>query len=303
MATRNPYLKKANEVHEYTMEQVQELIWCAQDPEYFIHNYCKLQTATDGAAPFHLRPYQRRIIKCFAENRLSIALAPRQIGKSWIAGAFLLWFAMFHEEKTVLILSNKNDNAMEMIHRVRFIYERLPHWIKPGLTADGWNKHSVAFDNDSRIISQATSAESGRGLSISLLFLDEFAFVRESIADEFWTSVSPTLATGGKCIICSTPNGDMNRFAQLWRGANVQANEHSPEGINGFAPITVDWREPPGRDDKFKEKEIAKIGITRWRQEYECLDVDTFVEIMDNNQQIYTLTLGELYDQLLSDAE
>jgi hypothetical protein len=266
----NPFLKKANEQHEYTAEQVMELDKCSRDPEYFIDTYCQIQHAVQGSIRFALRPYQHKIIKTFANNRLSITLAPRQIGKSWIAGAFLLWFATFHSEKTVVIASNKNDNAMEMIHRVRFIYERLPHWIKPGLTADGWNKHAVAFDNHSRIISQATSENTGRGLSISLLFLDEFAFVRDGIAEEFWTSISPTLATGGNCIICSTPNGDMNRFAQLWRGANIPHPTMEGVGINGFAPIEVMWDEPPGRDAKFKEAEIAKIGDIRWMQEYEC---------------------------------
>lgn len=242
------------------------------DPEYFIDKYCQIQHAVQGSIRFALRPYQRKIISTFANNRLSIALAPRQIGKSWIAGAFLLWFAMFKFEKTVLIASNKNDNAMEMINRVRFMYERVPHWLKPGLTDDGWNKHSVGFDNGSRIISQATSENTGRGLSISLMFLDEFAFVRDSIADEFWTSVSPTLATGGSCIICSTPNGDTNRFAQLWRGANNPNPDPKKVGvgINDFAPIEIKWNEPPGRDEKFRKEETAKIGEIRWQQEYEC---------------------------------
>ena len=189
---------------------------------------------------------------------------------SWLAGAFLLWKAAFSQDMTILIASNKNDNAMEMISRVRFMYERLPHWLKPGISADGWNKHSVGFDNSSRIISQATTENTGRGLSISALFLDEFAFVRDTIAEEFWTSVSPTLATGGSCIICSTPNGDTNRFAQLWRGANIPSPENPEVGINGFAPVTVKWDEPPGRDQAFKDQETAKIGETRWLQEYEC---------------------------------
>lgn len=267
---KNPYLKRANETYEYTADQVAELARCMEDPEYFITTYCKIQNATEGSINFVLRPYQQKIVRTFADNRLSIALAPRQIGKSWIAGAFLLWFAMFKFEKTVVIASNKNDNAMEMIHRVRFIYERLPHWLKPGLLEDGWNKHSVGFDNGSRIISQATSENTGRGLAISLLFLDEFAFVRDSIAEEFWTSVSPTLATGGKCIICSTPNGDTNRFAQLWRGANIPGPDDPSLGVNGFAAIEIKWDEPPGRDAKFKKDEIAKIGEIRWMQEYEC---------------------------------
>lgn len=261
-ALKNPYLKQANATDEYDAHRVNELRKCIDSAEYFIHNYCQIQHAVHGSIPFHVRPYQKRLLDTFQNNRLSIALASRQIGKSWIAGAYLLWFAMFHFEKTVLILSNKNDNAMEMIHRIRFMYERLPHWIKPGLSDDGWNKHNVGFDNGSRIISQATSENSGRGLAISLLFLDEFAFVRDTVSEEFWTSVSPTLATGGSCIICSTPNGDTNRFAQLWHGAQV--------GVNGFAPVQVSWDEPPGRDEKFKQQEIAKIGATRWRQEYEC---------------------------------
>lgn len=301
---KNPFLKRANEQHEYTADQVLELRRCAEDAEYFIDTYCQIQHAVHGSIPFKLRPYQKRIVNTFANNRLSIALAPRQIGKSWIAGAFLLWFAMFHFEKTVVIASNKNDNAMEMIHRVRFIYERLPHWLKPGLTDDGWNKHSCGFDNGSRIISQATSENTGRGLSISLLFLDEFAFVRDSIAEEFWTSVSPTLATGGSCIICSTPNGDTNRFAQLWRGANIPSPTHEGVGINEFAPIEIKWDEPPGRDKAFKEAEIAKIGEIRWKQEYECqflsndpLLVDTVV-LANLTQQVDRIkpigTAGEI---------
>ena len=180
---------------------------------------------------------------------------------STISCIYLLWYAIFHFEKTVLIASNKNENAMEMIYRIKFIYERLPHWLKPGLEADGYNKHSVGFDNGSRIHSQATSENTGRGMAISLLYLDEFAFVRDTIQLEFWTSVAPTLATGGSCIITSTPNGDSNLFAQLWRGAQVDSN--------GFKAQEVKWNEPPGRDDKFRELEKAKIGEIRWLQEYE----------------------------------
>lgn len=295
---KNPYLKRANEQHEYTSEMIEELARCVEDAEYFIDTYCQIQHPVQGSIPFKLREYQRRIISTFAGNRLSIALAPRQIGKSWIAGAFLLWFSIFHPEKTVLIASNKNENAMEMIHRVRFIYERLPHWIKPGLTDDGWNKHSCGFDNGSRIISQATTENTGRGLSISLLFLDEFAFVRDTIAEEFWTSVSPTLATGGSCIICSTPNGDTNRFAQLWRGANIPLDGNSSSGVNGFCPIEIKWDEPPGRDEAFKREETAKIGETRWKQEYECLGINTVVEIMDESGKIHSMPMGELYAAL-----
>jgi hypothetical protein len=189
---------------------------------------------------------------------------------SWTAGAYLFWYAAFHFEQTVMILSNKDRNAMEMIHRIRFIYERLPMWLKPGLTDDGWNKHEVGFDNGSRIKSAPTSEDSARGFSASLLFLDEFAFVRDGVQEEFWGAVSPTFSTGGKCIICSTPNGDTNTFAQLWRGSLIETVESKEIGANGFASFRVHWTEPPGRDEKFKAQEIAKIGETRWLQEYEC---------------------------------
>ena len=289
MAVNNPYLKKANEEYDYTGDLLLELEKCRKDVLYFVNNYCQLQHPVHGSAPFTLRPYQKRVLKAFQENRLSILLAARQIGKSWLAGAFLLWYAAFKFEQTILILSNKNDNAMEMIHRVRFMYERLPHWLKPGLTADGWNKHSVAFDNGSRIISQATSENSGRGLSVSLLFLDEFAFVRDGVAEEFWTSVSPTLATGGSCIMASTPNGDTNRFAVLWRGANSRQDPTSA-GINGFFPVQVEWFEPPDRDEAFKEKEIAKIGNAKWLQEYECEFLSSDPTLID------AIVLANLHD-------
>lgn len=194
---------------------------------------------------------------------------------SQTSAAYLLWYAMFHFEKTILIAANKNDNAMEMIYRIKFMYEHTPHWLKPGLTEDGFNKHALGFDNGSRIISTATSENSGRGLSISLLFLDEFAFVRDTVQSEFWTSMAPTLATGGSCIITSTPNGDSNLYAQLWRGANIPLHAETIQGTNGFIPIHVAWDEPPGRDEAFKEREKAKIGELKWLQEYETKFIST----------------------------
>lgn len=259
---KNPRLKKANQEMEYTFEQVQELKRCADDPVYFIEKYIRIQHPLKGSVPFELYPYQINMLRMYQENRYSVVLSARQTGKSVTSAAYLLWYATFHFDKTILIASNKNSNAMEMIFRIRFMYENLPLWLKPGIQEDGWNKHEVGFDNGSRIISAATSGDSGRGMSISLLFLDEFAFVAPAIQDEFWTSIAPTLSTGGSCIMTSTPNGDMNIFAQIWRGALVNAN--------GFAHVHVKWDEPPGRDEKFKEDEIGRIGERRWMQEYEC---------------------------------
>ncbi len=272
---QNPYLKAANEEHEYTIEHIKELAKCAQDVVYFVKTYCQVQHPVKGSVPFALYPYQEEMLRQYCLNRQVVVLSARQTGKSAVSAAYLLWYAIFTDEKTVLIASNKNENAMEMIYRIKFMYERIPHWLKAGLMDDGYNKHMIGFDNGSRIISTATSENSGRGMSISLLFLDEFAFVRDTVQEEFWTSISPTLATGGSCIITSTPNGDNNLYAKLWRGANIPLDHTSNVGSNGFYPIQVAWDEPPGRDEQFKKTETAKIGELRWSQEYECIFIST----------------------------
>lgn len=261
-ATKDPQIKRAGEQCEYTMEQVRELRRCQDDPIYFIKKYCRIQHPVRGAISFQLYDYQEEMIRNFHENRMNIVLSARQTGKSTVSSMYLLWFAIFNFDKTILIASNRNKGAMEMIERIQYAYRNLPHWLKPGVTDDGWNKHAIKFDNESSIESEATSENSGRGSSISLLYLDEFAFVPPAIAEEFWASISPTLATGGSCIISSTPNGDTNIFATLWRGAQVEAN--------GFKATYVAWDDPPGRDERFKEEQIAQIGEHKWRQEYEC---------------------------------
>lgn len=288
--TRNPNIKGSNVVHEYSYDQLLELKKCSNDPVYFIRKYVKIQHPTHGIIPFNLRPYQERMLHGYKNNRFTVVLAARQVGKSVVSGAYLLWYACFNADKTVLIASNKNSNAMEMIHRIRLGYEELPMWLKPGIKDDGWNKHSVGFDNGTRIISEATSINSGRGLSISLLYLDEFAHVAKSIQEEFWTSIEPTLSTGGSCIMTSTPNGDIDIFAQIWRGSQVQSN--------GFFPVEVKWNEPPGRDDKFKEDTVGRIGEQKWKQEYECVLGSSLVTIQDGNGNILTVTIEDLYKLL-----
>lgn len=283
---KNPRVKSAGTPCEYTPEQIMELDKCRKDPVYFVKTYVRIQHPTRGSLPFKLYPYQEHMLRAYKENRYVIVLSARQTGKSVTSAAYLLWYAMFSDDKTVLIASNKNSNAMEMIFRMRYAYEELPLWIKPGVTEDGWNKHNITFDNGSRIISTATSEESGRGLSISLLFLDEFAFVKPGIQDEFWTSIQPTLSTGGSCIMTSTPNGDINIFAQLWRGAELGV-DNIDEG-NGFYPIRVKWDEPPGRDEAFKQDTIRKLGERKWLQEYECDFLSSEALLIDS------LTLSQL---------
>jgi len=170
MATKTELIKHADVTSEYTTEQILELKKCASDPIYCISNYFMVEHPVDGLVYFKLRKYQKDMIKMFQANTYSIMLCGRQLGKSQTSGAYLLWFAMFNKNKTILIASDKNDNAVELIYRIQLMYENCPLWLKPGVTVDGFNAHSVKFDNKSRILSAATTEKTGRGLSISLLF-------------------------------------------------------------------------------------------------------------------------------------
>ena len=210
------------------------------------------------------------------------------------AQAYLLWYACFNPNKTILIAANKNDNAMEIIGKIQYGYEYLPMWLKPGVKHDGWNKHEIKFDNDSRIVSTATSENSGRGMAISLLYLDEFAFIQTQIQEKFWTSILPTLSTGGSAIITSTPNGAIDKFASIWRAANM---ENNTDGLI-FAPVYVAWNEPPGRDEKFKREHIAMLGELKWKQEYECVGGDTKVTLKDPTGNIFDMSMVDLYKML-----
>jgi hypothetical protein len=273
---RNPRLKKSHTETDYTAEQAKEMLRCAMNPSHFIKNFIYIKNPVKGKIKFDLYDYQYDMIDLYHRSDMSIVLSARQTGKTETISAYLLWFAMFHEDVTVLIASNKSDNAKEIIGKIQYAYEELPHWLKPGIDEDSWNKHECRFDNNSRIVSTTTSKDSGRGMAISLLYCDEFAFVKTNIQEEFWTSIQPTLSTGGRCIISSTPNGNSNKFAQLWRGAE--------NGLNEFKHMHIPWDAPPGRDEDFKNKQIGLLGKRKWLQEYECeflseehTLIDTFV--------------------------
>ena len=264
--TKTPYKRE-----EYTTDQLLELAKCAQDPKYFLTEHCYIQHPTKGRMKFELYDYQRSLVDVYHENRYSIAMLARQMGKSTAAAGYLLWYAMFNPDQTILIAAHKYSGAQEIMQRIRFAYETLPDFIRAGVTA--YNKGSLEFDNGSRIVAQATTENTGRGLSISLAYLDEFAFVRPSIAREFWTSLSPTLATGGKCIITSTPNQDDDQFAQIWKESLKNLDEYGNEqkvGRNGFANYLADWKAHPDRDREWAAVEEGKIGEERFRREHNC---------------------------------
>lgn len=283
---KNPNIKKSHTEVEFDAEKQRELLKCSQDIVYFCENYVRVKHPVKGSVPFALHDYQKEMMRLFQEERFSIVLASRQVGKSICSAIFLLWYAMFNDTKEVLIASNKNSGAMEMISRIQYAYEHLPHWLKPGITDDGWNMHRISFDNESSIESTATSEDAGRGMSVSLLFLDEFAFVSPGIQQKFWTAMLPTLSTGGSCIVTSTPNGDADLFAQMWRtavsGLEVENDHDDDVGNFGFKPLHVPWDAPPGRDEKFKQEQIAVLGERKFRQEYECEFISSEALLIDS---------------------
>lgn len=258
----NRNLKRAHQTMEISYEQIEEIKKCMLDPVYFIEKYILITHAMHGKIKFIMYDYQKEIIDNYKNNRHNIVLSARQTGKTETTCAYILWYAIFNSDKTILVVSKDSEAAMEIIKRIQDSYEELPDWLKPGIQDDNWNKHAAGFDNKSRIIARTTTESSGRGLAISLLYCDELAFVKPHIQDEFWAAISPTLSTGGSSIITSTPNGDTDLFSLLWRGAEADTN--------GFKHKRVYWDEPPGRGEEFKKEQIGIIGKLRWQREFEC---------------------------------
>ena len=269
-------IKKPHQQITWTEHQIREMARCA-DPEtgpmYFMSHYFFIQHPTRGKIQYQPFEYQERLMDTYHNNRFCIAMLPRQTGKSTTAAGYLLWYAMFVPDSTILIAAHKYLGAQEIMQRIRFAYELCPDHIRAGAT--NYNKGSIDFENGSRIVSATTTETTGRGMSISLLYADEFAFVRPTIAKEFWTSISPTLATGGKCIITSTPNSDEDQFAFLWKGANKVEDEFGntrPDGIgvNGFKAYRSYWQEHPDRDETWGKEQLAQLGEDRFRREIGC---------------------------------
>ena len=266
---KTPYKKTA-----FTDEQLAEFVACADPvtgPMYFMDHFFHIQHPIKGKMLYHPFDYQKRLIDTYHNNRFSISMMPRQTGKSTSAAGYLLWKAMFHPDSTILIAAHKYTGSQEIMQRIRYAYELCPDHIRAGVTS--YNKGNLDFENGSRIVSTTTTENTGRGMSISLLYADEFAFVRPGIAREFWTSISPTLATGGKAIITSTPNSDEDQFALLWKGANKCEDEFGNPtdlGINGFKAYRSYWNEHPDRDEKWATEQRAQLGEDRFRREMGC---------------------------------
>ena len=253
----NEQIKRAFAETEYTPENIQELQRCMNDPVHFICNYVWVQHPKYGKTLFKLYDYQKELVEALKHNRWVMILMARQMGKTQTTSMFLLWYAMFHRDQICLIASKNNAHAIEIMDRIRFAYEELPHWLKAGCKY--YNKHNIEFDNGSKIISQSTTEKTGRGYSISKLYLDELAFVNPNIQENMWASLAPTLSTGGSAIISSTPNGDTELFAQLWRAANSQKNS--------FIPLTYTWDRHPERGPEYYKEMLGQLGELKFRQE------------------------------------
>ena len=254
----NTLVKRAGIKQQFSEAQTQEYLRCMTSPAYFVRNYMKIISLDRGLVNFDLWAYQEKMFEHFEKHRFSIVLAPRQAGKSISVVGYLLWYALFHQEKFIAILANKGATSREMLSRVTLALENIPFFLQPGCKA--LNKGSIEFDGNVTIFAAATSSSSIRGKSVSLLYLDEFAFVEN--AATFYTSTYPVVTSGTstKVIITSTPKGIGNMFHRLWEGA--------VQGVNEYKPFKVNWYDVPGRDEAWKQQTIANTSEAQWRQEF-----------------------------------
>ena len=257
----NPLLKKAYVPIEYTQEQIEEVIKCSKDINYFIKTYTKIINLDKGLINFEMYPFQEDMSRTIADNRFTVIKTCRQAGKTTTAAAVILWHAIFNDSYTIAILANKLSTAREILSRVQRGYENLPKWLQQGVVT--WNKTNIELENGSQIIAASTASSAIRGFSINFLYLDEFAFVPRNIQDDFFTSVYPTIISGTntKVVITSTPNG-FDLFYKIWI--------NSVEGRNEYANFSVSWWDVPGRDDEWREKTIANTSEDQFRQEFEA---------------------------------
>ena len=257
----NPLLKKANVQVEWTKDQILEYQKCMQDPLYFCQKYIKIVSLDEGLVPFDVYNFQKEMLGTIHNNRFTICKLPRQSGKTTTIISYILHYVLFNEQMRVAILANKAATARDILSRLQLAYENLPKWMQQGVMS--WNKGSLDLENGSRIVASSTSSSAVRGGSYNMIFLDEFAFVPHNVAEDFFSSVYPTISSGQKTkvVIVSTPNG-MNLFYKLWSDAE--------SGKNSYNPIEVHWSEIPGRDEKWKKETIANTSQEQFNREFEC---------------------------------
>ena len=277
----NPNLKKANVQQEWTKEELEEYTRCMKDPIYFIQNYIKIVSLDEGLVPFSLYDFQKEMVGTFHNNRFTICKLPRQSGKSTTIIAYLLHYVLFNASVNVAILANKAATARDLLGRLQLAYEHMPKWLQQGVMS--WNKGSFELENGSKILASSTSASAVRGGSYNIIFLDEFAYVPANVAEQFFSSVYPTISSGKttKVMIVSTPHG-MNMFYKLWTDAEEERNE--------YVPIEVHWSEVPGRDEEWKAQTIKNTSESQFNTEFECEflgSIDTLISPSKLRQLAY----------------
>ena len=257
----NPNLKKGHTKSRFTKKQIEEVIKCLDDPKYFISTYLKIVTIDKGLVPFKMYDFQETMVETFHANRFTICKLPRQSGKSTIIVSYLLHYVLFNDNVNVAILANKSSTARDLLGRLQLAYEHMPKWLQQGVL--NWNKGSIELENGSKIVAASTSSSAVRGSTFNIIFLDEFAYVPNNIAEEFFSSVYPTISSGesSKVMIVSTPHG-MNMFYKLWMDAENKRND--------YIPIEVHWSEVPGRDEEWKEQTIRNTSESQFQTEFEC---------------------------------
>ena len=267
----NPLLKKAGVEQQFTQEQIDEFIKCRQDPVYFTKRYVQIVNVDEGLVPFDMWDFQEDLIRKFHKHRFNIAKLPRQTGKSTTVVSYLLHFILFNDNVNVGILANKASTSRDLLGRLQTAYENLPKWLQQGVLV--WNKGNIELENGSKILAASTSASAVRGMSFNIIFLGEFAFVPNHVAEDFFSSVYPTISSGKttKIIIISTPYG-MNHFYKMWMDAQNQRNE--------YVWSEVHWSQVPGRDEEWKAQTIKNTSERQFTQEFECEflgSVDTLI--------------------------
>jgi len=256
----NPLLKRINVPQNYTQEEIQEYVKCRDNPIYFIKNYIYIVNLDKGLMKFELYPFQEDLVQGLVDNRFTIVKCPRQSGKSQTSLAFMLHYVLFHDQRNVAVLANKGATARELLGRLQMAYEKLPMFLQQGVLE--WNKGSIHLENGSRILASSTASSSIRGFAFNLIFLDEFAFIQQNMAEDFFSSVYPTISSGkdSQVIIVSTPNG-MNHFYKMWVNAT--------EGRSQYKAFEINWWDVPGRDEEWKKETIANTSEEQFRQEFE----------------------------------
>ena len=267
----NNNLRPAGTVVEYTKDMIDELVKCRQDPIYFIENYVQVIHPDRGVVKMVLYDYQKRMIMGYHTNRFTLGLTARQMGKTTTAAAYFVWFILFNDDKSVAILANKQDTASEIMARIRMAYELLPKWLQQGVKV--WNKRSIELENKTKIFCSATSSSGVRGRTINVLYVDEIGFVQNNLAEDFFTSVYPTIIASkdSKVIMTSTPNG-FNHFYKFWHEAE--------KGLNGFVPIRCHWYEMPGRDQAWYDTQKNMLGELKTAQEIDASFLGSSMQLL-----------------------